>query len=315
MLYDTLAGPVLTVAAALVGAWVLARLLLYLAGLVKRAPEKSEIPAAALPLGRAGRTKPVYLALLYLGHLGLLVLCFGLPYHSFALFELPEVFSERATLALMGLVVLSLIGFVVKAGRGFGFNLSRFLPAVVLGAVLASGYLMAFSSAGLPWLDENMALIHLISALVLLVLIAFLTTVNRFNPTACTGCAACHWNCPTQAIGLRETDRERIFIFDPALCLRCGRCLAVCPENAARIRHRLEWPWRIIFTRPQEVARVELAACSGCGKPVATRGLARKVGRLTGASGPVELCPECREKALVEFRKGMHPESDLGAKA
>jgi len=302
-LSEVLTGPVLTAAAVLVAAWLLIRLVLYLRGPVRLVLETGRVTALTPPLARILRRRPVALVSGCLLHLGLLLVAFGLPYHSFALLELDEPTGEVLTLIMIGLVLLSIFRPGPTRDGGFRLRISKSIPALVILVTLASGYLMAFSSSGWSWLDARMPLIHVLSVLILLVLIGFLTTASRLDPAACTGCAACHWNCPTGAIGFKQSGDQYIFTFEGRLCLRCGQCVSVCPENAARIQHRLKSPQAIISGPAEEIARARLLPCTQCGGLIAPERLVGKTGTLTEVSQASNLCQACQEKALVEYRQ------------
>lgn len=65
-------------------------------------------------------------------------------------------------------------------------------------------------------------------------LVELLETVVEINPAMnrCTGCGACKWGCPVDAISLVKNEKGFFYPeIDNAKCIRCKRCVAVCPVN------------------------------------------------------------------------------------
>jgi ferredoxin len=76
----------------------------------------------------------------------------------------------------------------------------------------------------------------------------------------CTGCMACEFRCPTNAIsGLKG----EAFIIEAESCIDCGACGVICPDDAildtfgnmTAVLKRVERP----------IAVVNLDNCNGCG--------------------------------------------------
>lgn len=126
----------------------------------------------------------------------------------------------------------------------------------------------------------------------------------RIAADQCTLCAACVRICPTAALTLPGTTLQ--LAFTEERCLQCGLCANVCPEKAVTLVPRLLTS-RTARRAPRVVAEAEAFACTGCGKPFATRAMIER-SRAMMANHPMfqgeqarlmTLCPDCRQKAMA----------------
>jgi len=81
----------------------------------------------------------------------------------------------------------------------------------------------------------------------------------------CTGCSACMRVCPTGAI---HGARDDLHTIDPNRCIECGACGITCPDEAVLDHHGALFSLQ--DATGHTVARVDLAACTGCNWCVST---------------------------------------------
>ncbi len=62
--------------------------------------------------------------------------------------------------------------------------------------------------------------------------ISIVDTTPRVDDTACSGCGACVWHCPMNAITIDK--KEGVAVIDPDACNACGACISACPTRALR---------------------------------------------------------------------------------
>jgi len=126
----------------------------------------------------------------------------------------------------------------------------------------------------------------------------------RIHAEQCTLCAACVRICPSGALALAGSMSK--LAFTEQRCLQCGLCAHVCPEKAVTLEPRLLYSAQARQT-PRVVAEAEMFACTGCGKPFATRAMIER-SRAMMASHPMfqgeqaklmTLCPDCRQRAMA----------------
>jgi len=120
----------------------------------------------------------------------------------------------------------------------------------------------------------------------------------------CTLCAVCVRLCPTGALHLPGSTSQLAFREDK--CVQCGLCATGCPEKAVALAPRLLTSGAARQT-PRLVAQAEMFACTGCGKPFATRAMVER-SRVLMADHAVfqgenarlmELCNDCRQRAMA----------------
>ncbi|MBI1285163.1 MAG: 4Fe-4S dicluster domain-containing protein [Thiobacillus sp.] len=126
----------------------------------------------------------------------------------------------------------------------------------------------------------------------------------RIDPALCTLCTACVQICPAAALSLPDNPTQ--LTFTEARCVQCGICANACPEQAITLMPRL-LASRSARQAPRVVAEAEMFACCGCGKPFATKSQIER-SRALMAGHPMfqgnqarlmELCPECRQRAMA----------------
>ena len=125
----------------------------------------------------------------------------------------------------------------------------------------------------------------------------------ELDSSRCTGCGLCALDCPTEALSISVNEEADTFqlLFKNYACVACGKCLEVCPEQCLRLERGLQMdkigsPATVLFED-------EIARCSECGCPIGPRSMINSVKGKVLASGQaplqLELCPECKVKALL----------------
>ena len=125
----------------------------------------------------------------------------------------------------------------------------------------------------------------------------------KLDSSKCTGCGLCALDCPTEALFFSSNEEHETFqlLFKNYACVACGKCIEVCPEQCLHLERGLEMdsigsPATVLFEDG-------IARCSECGNPIGPRSMLNSVKEKVLASGQdpsrLELCPECKVKALL----------------
>jgi ferredoxin len=115
---------------------------------------------------------------------------------------------------------------------------------------------------------------------------------------------ACTRLCPVGA--LRGGGAGAELFFQESACVQCGVCQAGCPEQAVRLVPSFE-PDAVARSRPDMVARSDLACCVQCGTPFMPRALLESslnrigdpAGEQDAAKRVLYTCPRCRAAAVL----------------
>ena len=106
----------------------------------------------------------------------------------------------------------------------------------------------------------------------------------------CTLCGFCVQVCPTQALRIRETDRETGLVLNPEACIACGKCERICQFNALRMALPQTVPAGPVALRTSPRGR-----CPHCGAPtVSAAELDAIAARLGHRPAWLDYCLDCR---------------------
>jgi formate hydrogenlyase subunit 6/NADH:ubiquinone oxidoreductase subunit I len=170
-----------------------------------------------------------------------------------------------------------------------------------------TGYFLAHGTLDrIPFFENNMWTIHIMSGELMILTAAFLFCRTRMNSLVCTGCASCVSSCPTNTLEYKEVGNQRIFNYSHYQCICCASCVNICPENAAELRHEIS-PIRFfqIFVKP-EIRSVELESCVKCGALYVPEPLMVKI-KKTFTNEYLDFCPECRKVNMGDYLKKLSP--------
>jgi len=134
--------------------------------------------------------------------------------------------------------------------------------------------------------------------------------VVELRSEGCTGCLACAQACPTGALASERGGDEVTLTFLPSSCTGCGICAEVCPEKTAQVLAVRPMTDGELLPRGRTVLHRDwLATCEGCGAPIASQALLRRLeASLDGRSEALRTaigryCPSCRSS----FACSTHP--------
>jgi len=112
------------------------------------------------------------------------------------------------------------------------------------------------------------------------------SSVLRVDTEKCTLCGACAYECPTNALKVKEATDVSALLFLHDRCIACGYCEEVCPENALSAPRAVNANLINTWT---PLALKESLRCIVCGEPL-------------GAAAMIE---KTIERLIL---KGFHPE-------
>lgn len=128
------------------------------------------------------------------------------------------------------------------------------------------------------------------------------------SAACCIGCRACATVCPAGLITRTDADYRRTLGFAAFCAEECDRCAAACPTQA------IELAAATGPTNGETVLEFALAACEGCGAPLAPAEMLAHLRATipaqvqTDADGLawLALCPACRQQVEAQ-RMGREP--------
>ena len=317
-------GPLLRVVFLIVFAGIITRICFFLYVAIKADKNTdyklthllSILGRAFVPFHSAITKQPIYAILRYIFHICLIVVPIWLSGHV-ALWEesrfewgwtaLPDVWADWMTVLFLALATYFLIRRLILPDIRLSSTASDYLLIIITGLPFMTGYfLMHGSLDAIPFLGDNMRIIHVLSGETMLLCAVFLFYTSQLNSEKCTGCAACEVSCPTGTLESKDAGKLRIFDYSHYQCICCGMCVNVCPEDAAGLRHELRLGRFFEVVPKREIRSVELRACERCGKPVAPIPQLDKIGK-TITDDYVRLCPRCRKDNLADTQYKMVP--------
>jgi len=232
------------------------------------------VSRSLLPFHNGASRKPVYAALRCIFHVCLIATPIWLSGHI-ALWEesrfrwswaaLPDPWADWMTLLLLGLAAYFLIRRITVGDIRRTSSTSDYLVIAITALPFVTGYFLTHGSLNsIPFFEDNMWTIHVLSGEALLLMVVFLFLRTRLDVGKCIGCASCEISCPTGTLESNDRGKLRIFTFSHYQCIWCGSCVKTCPEDAAELRHELS-PRRFFQIAPkQEIQSVELRVCKRC---------------------------------------------------
>jgi len=228
-----------------------------------------------LPFHKALVKKPIYTILRYIFHICLIVVPIWLgghidlwEYSGFGWYwtPLPDAWADWMILLVLGLAAYFLFRRVIFTDLRLSSSMSDYLLIVIAVLPFITGYSYVYGTLDfIPFLENNMLSIHILSGEVMLIVTVFLFCRIRLNDEKCTGCGACTLDCPAGALNLRDEGKLRIFIYSCCQCICCGACVNSCPEKAAELRHEISIKKYFQVFSKEKIRTVELVTCEKCG--------------------------------------------------
>jgi len=257
-----------------------------------------------LPFHKAIAKKPFYAGLRYIFHFCLLVVPIWLAGHislweesrfEWSWSSLPGALADWMTLVLLGIAVYFILRHIGSAKLRSDTSIGDFVLVVFAALPFLTGYFLTHGSIeGIPFLQENMRVIHVLSAEAMILMAGFLFYRSRLNPNRCTGCASCELSCPTGTLESKDEGRFRIFNYSHYQCICCGSCVNTCPEDAAELRHEISLKRFFQIFPKQPIRTVEMQVCQKCGANFVPEPLIAKITK-TFKDEYLLLCPNCRK--------------------
>jgi len=269
-----------------------------------------------LPFHKGVPKKPLYAALRYVFHTCLLAVPIWLSGHvslwEMSRFEwswrsLPSPWADGMTLVLLFIAAYFTVRRLVSSRLRPESSPWDFVVIIVAGLPFLTGYFLTHGTLEpIPFLADNMRLIHVLSGQAMILMAAFLFCRTRLNPKTCTGCASCELSCPTGTLESRDQGALRIFSYSHYQCICCGACVHTCPEDAAQLRHEVSLRQFFQVIPKQEIRSVDMKACRKCGALFVPEPLFDKIGR-DFKDDYLFLCPNCRITNVGEVYRKVAP--------
>ena len=261
-----------------------------------------------LPFHKLFVQKPLYVALLYIFHICLIVVPIWLEGHivlweesSFGWFwtPLPEAWADSMTLIFLGIASILLIRRIIIADIRHNSTKTDYLFLVFTVLPFMTGYFLSHGSLdSIPFLANNMELIHVFSGEVAIVMAVVLFRTSRFDEQKCSVCGACTLDCPTGALQLEDKGELRVLRYSHYKCTCCMSCVKTCPEKALALKHKLGFKL-FLQTAPEEKKKVELAICQKCGVTFMPEFQLDRVGSMI-THDYIFICTRCRRNNYAD---------------
>ena len=269
-----------------------------------------------LPFHNGVAKKPIYATVHYIFHVCLIAIPIWLSGHI-ALWEesrfkwswtaLPDTWADWMTLLLLCLAAYFLIRRITLGDIRRTSSKSDYLLIVITVLPFVTGYFLTHNSLNsIPFFENNMWTIHVLSGEALLLMVVFLFWRTQLNVEKCIGCASCEISCPTGTLESNDKEKLRIFTFSHYQCICCGSCVKTCPEDAAELRHELS-PRRFFqIALKQEIHSVGLRVCKRCGALYDPEPQVEKIMQ-TFPLDYILFCPRCRKVNFGDFLQQFSP--------
>ncbi len=309
-------GPMLWAAFIIFIACVFLRITFFLVTVLKAGNQQNGIASEPLtvifrslvPFHMGLLRKPIYAVLRYVFHLCLFVVPIWLTGHIMLWSEsrfgwewisLPDPWADWMTIILLCIAgYFFLRRLLVKEIRQQS-STSDFFLLFVTSIPFLSGYFVTHGTLdGLGFLGNHIRTIHVLSAELMLVVVAFLFCRTRLDSEKCTGCATCESVCPTGTLDYADEGKIRNFYYRTSQCISCGACVKVCPEAAADLAHEIRFYNIFMPFSKEKIRSVELAVCKGCGILFAPEPLLNRIDRDI-ADDYRRYCSKCKKTQLA----------------
>jgi len=261
-----------------------------------------------LPFHKAIAKKPFYAGLRYLFHFCLFVVPIWLGGHislweesrfEWSWTSLPGGLADWMTLILLGIAAYFVLRHLGSQRLRSDSSSGDFLVILFAALPFLSGYFLTHGSMdGLPFLQKNMRVLHVLSGEAMILMAAFLFCRTRLSPSRCTGCASCELSCPTGTLESKDEGRFRIFDYSHYQCICCGACVNTCPEDAAELRHEIILRGFFQVLPKQHIRTVNMQVCQKCGASFVPEPLLKKITK-TFEDEYLLFCPNCRKASVA----------------
>ena len=269
-----------------------------------------------IPLHKAVTKKPLYATLRYAFHICLVVVPVWLSGHivlweesrfQWSWSSMPDKWADWMTIILLGLVSYFLIRRIIFREIRLNSSRSDYFLIIMTALPFMTGYFLTHGSLdSVPFLGNNMQIIHVLSGEAMLLGAVFLFYRTRLNVEKCTGCAACELSCPTETLESNDKGEIRVFTYSHYQCVCCGACVNTCPEEAAELRHEIS-PKRLFQIVPkQKIHSVQLEACKRCGAMFVPAPQLNKIGQRF-SNDYIRFCPRCRMANIGDLYYKLSP--------
>jgi len=258
-----------------------------------------------IPLHMAIPHKPLYVITRYIFHICLFVIPIWYGGHVYLWEEygfnwywtpLPDVWSDGLTIAVLTLAGLFLIRRIFVRKIRCNSSTTDFIIIAVAALPFLTGYIYTSGTMDfVPFFANHLLNIHILTAEVMLVMIAFLFCRTRLATQQCMGCKSCELSCPTQALASIDQGNRRIFYYAPDQCIRCGSCVNTCPEAAVKMGHEISLKRFFQIAAKQEIHSVVLATCNKCGAFFAPERQIDKLGS-EFSDDYIYICAKCKQR-------------------
>jgi ferredoxin len=267
-----------------------------------------------VPFHNAVSKKPLYATMRYFFHICLFVVPVWFSGHI-ALWEesrfewswasLPDSWVDGMTLLVLVLAVVFLLRHIAIRDVRTSTTGSDYVLIIFATLPFMSGWFLTHGNLdSVPFIGDNIQIIHVLSGEAMLLIAAFLFVKSRMNPDKCTGCASCELSCPTGTLESCDNETKRSFFYSHYQCISCGACVDTCPEGAAELKHGIS-PGSFFRISPKyEIRSVDLQVCKQCRELFAPVPQMDKIGRITSTEKNLGLCSTCKKENLTDSMFG-----------
>ena len=266
-------------------------------------------PRLLIPYHRLLIYNPVKVFVRIIFHLGLILIPLGIYQHvemwqdagfDWELLVLSEAVVPWLTfsvlLALLYFIARRLIFSRLRAVSG----IKDYLLLAMAGLPFLTGYLLSHGHLNfIHWFENNLYTLHVLSGEIFIVTLGILTCQTTVRNTLCTACAACTLTCPTNALTVVDSSKNREIQYGPGQCIVCGNCEGICPEHAARLKHDFKLPNPFALKHRRVLKLAPLITCPQCGIAFVPEGQFLKL-RRSNQDECLTICPDCRQQNQAE---------------